>query len=79
MGYVGSKTKSLGQILEKCVYQLRPHFQSDYQETWSESFVLMKSQMSLKIGHDRSKTGSIGQFLEKPCVQSEARFSVRLS
>ena len=35
LGHVGSKTRSLGQILEKpCVR--RPHFLSDPHETWSE-------------------------------------------
>ena len=34
MGYVGSKTSSLGQILEKT--PKRPHFSSDTHETWSE-------------------------------------------
>ena len=33
--------------------------------------VLMKSQTSSKIGHVRSKTRSLGQILEKPCVRSE--------
>ena len=30
----------------------------------------MKSQMSLKLGHVGSKTRSLGQVLEKPCVCS---------
>ena len=33
-------------------------------------FVLIKSQMNLKLGHVRSKTRSQGQTLEKPCVHS---------
>ena len=33
-------------------------------------FVLMKSQMSLKMGYVGSKTMSLGQMLEKPCVRS---------
>ena len=37
MGHVGSKTWSIGQILEKpCVRSCRPHFWSDTHETWSE-------------------------------------------
>ena len=31
-------------------------------------FVLMKSQMSLKMDHVSSKTKSLGQMLKKPCV-----------
>ena len=34
-------------------------------------FVLMKSVTSLKISHIWSKTRSIGQILEKPCVRSQ--------
>ena len=33
-------------------------------------FVLIKSQTSLKLGHVGSKTRSLGQILEKPCVCS---------
>ena len=32
-------------------------------------FVLMKSRMSSKMGHARSKTRPLGQMLEKPCVR----------
>ena len=30
----------------------------------------MKSQMSSKLGHGGSKTRSLGQILEKPCIRS---------
>ena len=33
-------------------------------------FVLMKSQISWKVGNAGSKTRSLGQVLEKPCVRS---------
>ena len=33
-------------------------------------FVMMKSWMSLKMGHVGSKTRLVGQILEKPCVLS---------
>ena len=36
MGFVGSKTRSLGQILENLVYALEPDFQPDTHEAWSE-------------------------------------------
>ena len=32
--------------------------------------ILMISMSSLKLGHVRSKTRSLGQILEKPCVHS---------
>ena len=67
MGHVWSKTRSLGQILEKyCVHSVGQIFQSDYHENWSEC--LMKSRTSSKMGHVGSKTRSLGQILEKPCV-----------
>ena len=36
-------------------------------------FVLIKSQMSLKMGHVGSKTRSLGQTLEKPCIRSRGQ------
>ena len=33
-------------------------------------FVSVKSRTSLKLGHVGSKTMSLGQILEKPCVHS---------
>ena len=33
-------------------------------------FVVIKSRPELKMGHVGSKTRSLGQFLEKPCVLS---------
>ena len=33
-------------------------------------FVLIKPQMSLKMGHVESETRSLCQILEKPCVHS---------
>ena len=33
-------------------------------------FVLIKSRTGLKLGHVGSKTRSLGQILEKPCVRS---------
>ena len=33
-------------------------------------FILMKSWTNLKVSHDGSKTWSLGQILEKPCVCS---------
>ena len=33
-------------------------------------FVLIESRTSLKMGHVGSKTRSLGQILEKPCLRS---------
>ena len=70
MAYVGSKTRSLGQILEKTLFTLyRPHFQFNNHETWSECF-LDEISDEFELGHVGSKTRSQGQMLEKPCVRS---------
>ena len=118
LGHVGSKTRSLGQILEKPCVRSRGHFFSPIlmklgqnvcldkitnefelascgvknSVTWSNirkpvctllwlrflfstllkllrMFALVISWMSLKIGHVGSKSRSLGQILEKPCVR----------
>ena len=35
-----------------------------------QNVCLEKSQVTSKMGHVRSKTRSLGKFLEKPCVRS---------
>ena len=63
MGYVGSKTMSLGQFLEKKnICSLDPVFM-----IFVRMFILMKSRPELKMGHVGSKTRSLGKFLEKQC------------
>ena len=70
MAYVGSKTRSLGQILEKTLFTLyRPRLQFNNHETWSECF-LDKISDEFELGHVGSKTRSQGPMLEKPCVRS---------
>ena len=59
MGHVRSKTRSLGQILEKPCVRSRGHI-----------FSLLIIETSSKTGHVQSKTRSLGQILEKPCVRS---------
>ena len=51
MGHVGSKTRSLGQILEKPCVSSRGHIFSPVILNLVRMFVLMKSRMSLKMGH----------------------------
>ena len=70
MAYVGSKTRLLGQVLEKTLFTLyRPHFQFNNHETWSECF-LDEISDEFELGHVGSKTRSQSQMLEKPCVRS---------
>ena len=70
LGHVGSKTRSLGQILEKpCVHSKRHSFESKFMKVW-QIVNHHISWSSLKLGHVGSKTRSLGQILEKPCVHS---------
>ena len=74
MAYVGSKTRSLGQILEKTLFTLyRPHFQFNNHETWSECF-LDEISDAFELGHVGSKTRSQGQMLETLCMLYRPRF-----
>ena len=69
MGHVGSKTSSVGQILEKPLVRSRDHLFSSIIMKLGQN-VLMKCLTSMKIGYIGSKTSSVGQILEKPCVLS---------
>ena len=69
MGHNESKTRSLGQILEKPCVCSRGHI----------FIVLMKSWKRLKIGHVGSKTRSLDQIFEKACVSSRDLFLAHLS
>ena len=71
LGHVGSKTKSLGQILEKPFVHSREHsleqkFMNLFQNVKDDHTTFLK----FKTGHVGSKTRSLGQILEKPCVHS---------
>ena len=66
LGHVGSKTRSLGQILEKpCVHSRGHSFDHKFMKLCQNV-----SRSSSKLGHVGSKTKSLGQILEKPCVHS---------
>ena len=72
MGYVGSKTRSLGHILEKSSVGFRGHIFSSIIVKLGQdiNFVLIKTWASLKMGHVGPKTRSLGQILEKSYVHS---------
>ena len=71
LGHVGSKTRSLGQILEKkhLVYTLEGSFDSKV-ITLVRMLIIIISRSSLKLGHGGSETRSLGHILKKPCVHS---------
>ena len=71
LGHVGSKTRSLGQILEKpCVHSKRHRFGPSFMKL-CQVVIIIISRSSSKLGYVGSKTRSLGQILEKPCVHSE--------
>ena len=70
LGHVGSKTKSLGQILEKTSVYSRGHRFDHKFINYVRMLIIIMSRSSLKLGHVGSKTRLLGHFLEKPCVHS---------
>ena len=68
MGHVGSKTRILGEILEKPCVHTRGQIFCLIIMKLGQNVCLDESQPSSKMGHVRSKTSSLGQILEKPCV-----------
>ena len=67
MGHVGSKTRSLGQILEKPCVRSRGQIVCPIIMKLGQNVCLVTSS---KIGHVGSETRSLGQISEKPCVCS---------
>ena len=65
IGHVGSKTRSLGQILEKPCVQARGHIFRSIIIKPSQNVYLEKFGMSWKMRHGRPKSWSLGQILEK--------------
>ena len=70
MGHVRSKTRSLGQILEKPCVCFRGHIFSPIIMKLGQNVCLDKTCTSFKMGHAGSKTRSLDQIFEKPCVCS---------
>ena len=71
LGHVGSKTRSLGQILVKpCVHSRGHSFDLKFMN-YIRMLVIIISRSSSKLGHVGSKTRSLDQILEKRCVHSK--------
>ena len=70
LGDVGSKTRSLGQILEKTCVHSGGHSFDSKSMNYIRMLMIIISRSSSKLGHVRSKTRSLGQILEKPSVPS---------
>ena len=68
IGHVGSKSRSLGQILEKPCVRCRGHISVQYSWNLVRMFVLMISWTSMKMCYVGWKTRSQGEILEKLSV-----------
>ena len=71
MGHVRSKSRSLGQIVEKPCVRSRGHIFSPIIMKL-RMFVKMKSWKIMKMGQVWSKAKSLGQIFEKPYVHSRS-------
>ena len=71
MGQVRSKTRSIGQILEKPCVRSRGHIFSQIIVKLGQKVCPDDILDEFEIGCVRSKTRSLGQILEKPCVHSK--------
>ena len=70
MGNVGSKTRSLGQILEKHCVRSRGQIFSPVIMKFRQNVYLVEILDNFKIGHVGSKTvGSLGEMIEKHCIR----------
>ena len=69
LGHVGSKIRSLGQILEKpCVHSKRHNFDPKF--NFVRFFIIIIPRSGLKLGQVGSNIRLLGQIEEKPCVHS---------
>ena len=72
MGYVGSKTRSLGQMLEKPCVCFRGHIFGPIIMKLGENVCLDEISDGFENGSCAAKTRSLGQILEKPRVLSRS-------
>ena len=70
LGHVGSKTRSLGQILENPLVHFRGHSFDPSSSNFVRMLISIKSRSSSKRGHVGSNTRSLGQILDIACVHS---------
>ena len=61
LGHVGSKTRSLGQILDKTLYTLKGTVVIQCSGNFVRMLIIIISRSNLKLGHVGSKTRLLGQ------------------
>ena len=71
LGHVGSKTRSLGQILEKPCVHSRGTVLIQSSRNIIRMLMIIIPWSSSTLGYVGSKTRSLGQILEKPFVHSK--------
>ena len=74
MGHVGSKTRSLGQILVNSCLHSRGQICDPILIKLVKMFVLTISRPTLDMGHISLKTRSPGQILGNSCLHSRGQF-----
>ena len=74
LGYLGSKTRSPGQISRKFCWHSSGHIFEESSWILLKMFVLMISRSGLKLGHMRSKTRSPGQISRKLLTLQRSHF-----
>ena len=74
MGHVGSKTRSLGQILEKPCARSRRHIFRPIIMKLGKNVCLDEISGDFENDFGRVKIRLLGQILEKPCVRSRGLF-----
>ena len=67
MGHVGSKSRSLGRILDILIYTLEATFLFQYFLSLLRMFALIIYWMGLNMDHMGSKSRSLGEILDNPC------------
>ena len=74
MGNVGSKTRSLSQIIENPYVHNRGFIFRWIFIKLCDKVLFTISRSSSKLGHVGSKTRSLGNIFEKPCVYNRGIF-----
>ena len=72
LGHVGSKSRSVGQIMKKPCLLSRGHIVEPKLMKFYQNDSLMKYWLSLTLGQMGSKSRSVGQIMKKPCKHSRS-------
>ena len=78
-GHVGSKTRLLGQIIEKHCVRSRGHSFEQKIMKLCQNVNSHKFRSSSKLGHVGPKTRSLNQIMEKLCVHSRVHSLIKRS